>query len=129
MDNSAVRVELGGSVAGIVGKLLVFYRSWRDINACEYGALPVLLAAPLLWFKFRDPWLLRGPLALLVWVARMEGLGWIAMGGLVVVAVLLAYEHALVRPDDLTRVNVAFFQVNVVISLGLLTVAVIDLLV
>ena len=25
----------------------------------------------------------------------------------------LAYEHALVRPDDLTRVNVAFFQVNI----------------
>ena len=35
------------------------------------------------------------------------------------VAVLLAYEHALVRPDDLTRVNVAFFQVNIAISLGI----------
>ena len=44
------------------------------------------------------------------------------------VAVLLIYEHALVRPDDLTRVNVAFFQVNIVISMGLLAVAVIDLL-
>ena len=33
---------------------------------------------------------------------------------------LLVYEHALVRPDDLTRVNVAFFQVNIAISLGLL---------
>ena len=31
-----------------------------------------------------------------------------------VVAILLIYEHAIVRPDDLTRVNVAFFQVNVV---------------
>ena len=41
---------------------------------------------------------------------------------------LLIYEHALVRPDDLTRVNVAFFQVNIAISLGLLAVAVIDLL-
>ncbi len=44
-------------------------------------------------------------------------------------AALLVYEHALVRPDDLTRVNVAFFQVNIVISLGLLAVAVLDLLV
>ena len=35
----------------------------------------------------------------------------------------------LVRPDDLTRVNIAFFQVNVVISMGLLVVAVVDLLV
>ena len=42
---------------------------------------------------------------------------------------LLVYEHALVRPDDLTRVNVAFFQVNIVISMGLLAFGVVDLLV
>ena len=30
----------------------------------------------------------------------------------------LVYEHWLVRPDDLTRVNVAFFQVNAVVSIG-----------
>ena len=44
------------------------------------------------------------------------------------VAVLLIYEHALIRPHDFTRVNVAFFQVNIVISMGLLVVAVVDLL-
>ena len=38
------------------------------------------------------------------------------------------YEHALVRPDDLTRVNVAFFQVNIAISVGLLAVGVADLI-
>ena len=43
------------------------------------------------------------------------------------VAVLLVYEHAIVRPDDLTRVNVAFFQVNVGISMGLLAVGLADL--
>jgi 4-hydroxybenzoate polyprenyltransferase len=42
---------------------------------------------------------------------------------------LLAYEHWLVRPDDLTRVNVAFFNVNAVISLGLLVLGAIDLIV
>jgi len=49
--------------------------------------------------------------------------------GLAVVAVagLLIYEHALVRPDDLDRVNTAFFQVNAVISLGLLAVGTLDL--
>jgi 4-hydroxybenzoate polyprenyltransferase len=41
---------------------------------------------------------------------------------------LLIYEHALVRPDDLTRVNLAFFQVNIAISLGLMIVGVVDLL-
>ncbi len=44
-----------------------------------------------------------------------------------VVAVLLIYEHALVRPDDLARVNAAFFNVNAVISMGLLAVGTLDL--
>jgi 4-hydroxybenzoate polyprenyltransferase len=56
-------------------------------------------------------------------------LGPIYFAGVLGVAALLVYEHALVRPDDLTRVNVAFFQVNVVISVGLLVVTVVDLLV
>lgn len=55
-------------------------------------------------------------LALLVMVAQMSGLGWIALGGLVAVAALLAYEHLLVKPSDLTRVNAAFFTINGYIS-------------
>jgi 4-hydroxybenzoate polyprenyltransferase len=55
------------------------------------------------------------------------GLTWYL--GAAAVALLLAYEHAIVRPDDLTRVNTAFFNVNAVVSLGLLVVGVIDLLV
>jgi 4-hydroxybenzoate polyprenyltransferase len=43
------------------------------------------------------------------------------------VAVLLIYEHSLVRPDDLDRVNIAFFNVNAVISLGLFAVGTLDL--
>jgi 4-hydroxybenzoate polyprenyltransferase len=49
--------------------------------------------------------------------------------GAAAVALLLAYEHAIVRPYDLTRVNTAFFNCNAVVSLGLLAVGVIDLLV
>ncbi len=45
------------------------------------------------------------------------------------IAILLVYEHSLVRPDDLSRVNRAFFQVNAVVSIGLLAVGVIDLIV
>ena len=55
-------------------------------------------------------------------------LGWIYLLGMAAVAVLLAYEHSLVRPDDLTRVNVAFFQVNAVVSIGLFVVGSLDLL-
>jgi 4-hydroxybenzoate polyprenyltransferase len=50
---------------------------------------------------------------------------WVAVAA---VAVLLAYEHSLVRPDDLTRVNVAFFQVNAIVSIGLFLVTTLDLL-
>lgn len=48
--------------------------------------------------------------------------------GVGAVAILLLYEHAIVRADDLTRVNVAFFQVNIGISMGLLAVGLADLI-
>lgn len=57
------------------------------------------------------------------------GLGPIFLIGVILVAGLLIYEHALVRPDNLTRVNQAFFQVNAVISLGLFAVGLVDVLI
>jgi 4-hydroxybenzoate polyprenyltransferase len=54
-------------------------------------------------------------------------LGAVFLGGLVAVGALLVYEHSLVRADDLTRVNRAFFHVNGVISLGLLAVVLVQL--
>jgi 4-hydroxybenzoate polyprenyltransferase len=70
--------------------------------------------------------LMVGALVALGWVYPM---GTIYFIGVAAVALLLLYEHALVRPDDLTRVNVAFFQVNIAISMGLLAFGVVDLLV
>jgi 4-hydroxybenzoate polyprenyltransferase len=43
-------------------------------------------------------------------------LGWLYWIGVAAVAVLLAYEHSLVRPSDLRRLDAAFFTVNGVIS-------------
>jgi 4-hydroxybenzoate polyprenyltransferase len=40
---------------------------------------------------------------------------------------LLAYEHWLVGPDDLSRVNQAFFNVNGVISVGLFLVVLLQI--
>ena len=57
----------------------------------------------------------------------VASLGWVYLAGVTAVAGLLVYEHLLVRPDDLTRVNLAFFQVNAVVSLGLLAVGLADL--
>lgn len=56
-------------------------------------------------------------------------LGAIFLAGLGAVGALLVYEHRLVRADDLTRVNRAFFHVNGVISLGLLAVVLVQLMV
>ncbi len=48
--------------------------------------------------------------------------------GIAAVAALLLYEHSLVRPNDLDRVNIAFFNVNAVVSVGLFIVVAVDLL-
>lgn len=53
-------------------------------------------------------------------------LGMVYLVGLGCVTALLVYEHALVRPDDLTHVNQAFFNVNIIISMGLLAIVVIE---
>lgn len=52
--------------------------------------------------------------------------GYVFLGGVVLVTLLLLWEHSLVRPDDLTRVNIAFFNANVIISMGLLVTGAVD---
>lgn len=58
-----------------------------------------------------------GVVALLAWLARSFNLAWPAWAGIIVVAALLAYEHSLVKPNDLSKMNAAFFAVNGYISL------------
>ncbi|MBI2804431.1 MAG: UbiA family prenyltransferase [Planctomycetes bacterium] len=53
-------------------------------------------------------------------------LGLVFLGGLGCVTALLVFEHALVKADDLTRVNQAFFNVNVIISIGLLVILLVE---
>lgn len=62
------------------------------------------------------------------WGAPTLSLGAIYWTGVAVVAGLLVYEHSIVRPNDLTRVNLAFFQINAVVSIGLFLVTSLDLL-
>ena len=47
----------------------------------------------------------------------MTGGGWLAWAGVATAAVLLAYEHSLVKADNLTKLDAAFFTMNGVISL------------
>ncbi len=62
----------------------------------------------------------------LFWAAKPY-LGVIYLTGVGLVGLLIGYEHSLVRPDDLSRVNKAFFQVNAIISIGLFVVVVVQL--
>lgn len=80
---------------------------------CHLGMVAALAALPC-------SHLLGGP---------QLGLGAIYWCAIAAIALLLIYEHRLVRPDDLTRVNIAFFNVNAVVSMGLFLVGTIDLLV
>ncbi len=54
--------------------------------------------------------------ALALWLIHLFALGPIALAGVVVVAALLLYEHSIVSPGNLTRMNAAFFTMNGVIS-------------
>jgi 4-hydroxybenzoate polyprenyltransferase len=57
---------------------------------------------------------------LLTWMVVAFGLGKIAIVGVVFVALLLIYEHSLVKHDDLSRVNAAFFTMNGLVSMAFL---------
>jgi 4-hydroxybenzoate polyprenyltransferase len=74
---------------------------------CHVGMLALLFALPSVFPAFGTVWYV----------------------GAAAVAALLVYEHSIVRPDDLTRVNAAFFNCNAIVSLGLLVVGVVDLLI
>jgi 4-hydroxybenzoate polyprenyltransferase len=68
-------------------------------------------------------------LLIALYFAAAPYLGWIYLAGVAAVALLLVWEHSLVRANDLSRVNQAFFQVNAVISLGLFGVVLLQLVV
>jgi 4-hydroxybenzoate polyprenyltransferase len=78
----------------------------RCAALCHLGMVTLLLVLP--WFYPR--------------------FGAVYLAGVSAIALLLVYEHRLVRPDDLSRVNRAFFHVNAVVSIGLLVIGSVDLL-
>jgi 4-hydroxybenzoate polyprenyltransferase len=83
--------------------------------ATELFSLPKAIGIPAAFWAARLMHLAM--LALLVWFGmlfRFEAVGWI---GIAAVAGLLAYEHAIVSPRDLRRLNAAFFTMNGVIAM------------
>ena len=50
----------------------------------------------------------------------VTGLGWLALAGVFLVGALFVYQHLIVRPTDLSRMNAAFFTTNAFVSVILL---------
>ncbi len=66
---------------------------------------------------------------LFVWFGALLGLGWLWWIGLALTAVAFAYQHVVVSPTDLSRVNRAFFTANGFVGIALFVFALLDLVV
>ncbi|WP_042403789.1 menaquinone biosynthesis prenyltransferase MqnP [Streptacidiphilus carbonis] len=64
---------------------------------------------------------------LLGWYAVLSDAGWAFWMGLIVVCCAFIYEHSIVKPGDLSRLNRAFFQVNGFVGISLFAFALLDL--
>jgi 4-hydroxybenzoate polyprenyltransferase len=58
-----------------------------------------------------------------------SGLGWIYLLGVAVVAAMLFYEHTLVKPGDLSKMDAAFFTMNGYISVTLFVFVLLDVVI
>jgi 4-hydroxybenzoate polyprenyltransferase len=132
----ALRGDLGWPPVLLALAVLFWVSGFDIIYACQdvdFDRTVGLQSVPKTFGVRRALWIAAACHAFmivpLVGLGLVYPLGPIYFVGVAAVAALLIYEHALVRPDNLTRVNLAFFQVNVVISIGLLVVAVVDMLV
>jgi 4-hydroxybenzoate polyprenyltransferase len=133
----AIRAELAGAPLVLGAAVMLWVAGFDIIYACQDFEFDVKTRLRSLPARFGVAAALRmaavchfGTVLLLFLVpAVYDGFGWIYLAGVAAIGLLLAYEHWLVRPDDLSRVNQAFFHVNAVVSLGLLAVGVVDLLV
>jgi len=119
---------LGLAVALWVAGFDIIY-SCQDV---EFDRREALFSIPkrfgvgvALWISAAFHLVMMGLLGVLFW---KEGLGIVSFLGLTVVSLLLAYEHSLVRPKDLKRVNTAFFTINGWIGILLFLTTLIDLL-
>jgi 4-hydroxybenzoate polyprenyltransferase len=83
----------------------------------QIGKGPALLVSRLMHLAM---------LTLLVVVGQIDGLHRFYYVGVAVVAALIAYEHSLVRPNDLRRVNLAFFTLNGWVSVSLFVFVLLD---
>jgi 4-hydroxybenzoate polyprenyltransferase len=123
----AVPLFLAGAVlTWVAGFDLIYACQDREFDVCErlhsfparFGIANALLASKVLHVA---------TVALLVGVWARADLSWIYLASIAAAALLLAWEHRLVAPDDLSRVDVAFFTLNGWVGVGLFAGLALDL--
>jgi len=121
----AVRGSLDWRITVLSAAVLLWVAGFDVLYACqdyEHDCRVGLNSVPQAFGLEGAFWAARAMhaamLLLLLWLVRLFALGPIAYLGVGVVSVLLFYEHSIVSPRDLRRMNAAFFTMNGVISIA-----------
>ena len=119
----AMRGSLDPRILWLTAAVTLWTAGFDIIYACQDYAFDVhsgLHSIPQRFGIDGALWFARvlhlGMLVCLVALVRSFGLGAVADAGIVAVAGLLAWEHRLVRADDLSRIDAAFFTMNGYVS-------------
>lgn len=129
LGDLAAPLVLGGAVLCWVAGFDIFY-ACQDVDfdrKAKLHSIPAVLGVRASLRVAALCHLLMVILLVVLYWAAAPQLGAIYLAGVAAATLLLVYEHWLVRPDDLSRVNRAFFHVNGIISVGLFLVVVVQL--
>lgn len=131
----AVRGSLDPRILILTLAVMFWVAGFDLLYACQDAAhdrAHGLFSVPAAWGTEAAFWIARllhvSMLALLMWLVRAFALGHFATVGVAAVAALLVYEHLIVSPKDMRRLNAAFFTMNGVISIVFFGFVAIDLL-
>ena len=124
----AIRGALDSPVPLLLSLVVMLWTAGFDVlYACQdydFDRREGLRSIPARFGIARSLWLARllhaGAFAALVALYFIANLGAIAIVGLAATGALLIYQHTLVRADDLSRLNAAFFTTNAFVSIILL---------
>jgi len=119
----AVRGTLDVRIVVLTAAVLLWVGGFDVLYACqdfEHDRQAGLNSVPQAFGIAPAFWIARamhlGMLLLLCWLIVLFGLGKVAVFGVALVALLLLYEHLIISPKDMRRMNAAFFTLNGVIS-------------
>ena len=131
----AVRGTLDARIVVLTAAVLLWVGGFDVLYACqdfEHDRKVGLNSVPQAFGVTAAFWIARamhvGMLALLCWLVVLFGLGKVAIVGVVLVALLLLYEHLIISPRDMRRMNAAFFTLNGVISVVFFGFVAVDVL-